>query len=94
MLGVLYTARGRLWLPLSVHTGWNFFQYFFGLPVSGMVNFQYFMNASREGPAWFVGGGFGIENSLLTIFLVLGISGLLLYRVRTMGKIINPYWKK
>lgn len=94
MLGVLNTAGGRLWLPLPVHTGWNFFQYFFGLPVSGMDDFQYFMNASREGPDWFVGGGFGTENSLVTILLVLGISGLLLYRIRTMGMIIKPGWKK
>jgi membrane protease YdiL (CAAX protease family) len=94
MLGVLYTFSGRLWLPLSVHTGWNFFQYFFGLPVSGLDDFQYYMNASREGPAWFVGGGFGIENSLLTIVLVLGLSGLLIFRVSTMGRIIKSFWKK
>ena len=94
MLGVMYTIKGRLWLPLSIHVGWNFFQYFFGLPVSGVVDFQYFMNASREGPAWFVGGGFGIENSFITIFLILGLSGFLLYRVRIMGKIIKPFWKR
>ena len=94
LLGILYTSSGRLWLPLSVHTGCNFFQYFFGLPVSGMDDFSYFLNASREGPAWFVGGGFGIENSLVTILLVLGLSGLLIYRVRAMGKFRRPFWKK
>jgi membrane protease YdiL (CAAX protease family) len=93
LLGALFTYRGRLWLPLSVHVGWNFFQYFFGLPVSGLEDFQYFMNASREGPAWFVGSGFGMENSLITIFLVLVLSGLLLRRIITLGQIRKPYWK-
>ena len=94
MLGVLYTLNGRLWYPLAIHFGWNFFQYFFGLPVSGIDDFQYFMDASRNGPDWFIGGGFGIENSLLTIFLISGLSAFLLYRASIGRKIIKPYWKK
>jgi membrane protease YdiL (CAAX protease family) len=94
LLGVLYTISQRLWLPLAVHVGWNFFQYFFGLPVSGNENFQYFMDATREGPVWFVGGGFGIENSIIAIVVILGLSAFLLYRTRAAGKMIRPYWKK
>jgi membrane protease YdiL (CAAX protease family) len=94
MLGVLYTLSGRLWYPLAIHFGWNFFQYFFGLPVSGVDDFQYFMDATRRGPEWFIGGGFGIENSLLTIILISGLSVFLLYRASIKGKIVRPYWKK
>lgn len=94
MFGVLYTISGRLWYPLAIHIGWNFFQYFFGLPVSGMDDFEYFMDASRDGPAWFVGGGFGIENSVLTILMILGLSAFLIYRIRITGKYIKPFWKK
>jgi len=94
MFGVLYTISGRLWYPLAIHIGWNFFQYFFGLPVSGMDDFEYFMDASRDGPAWFVGGGFGIENSSLTILMILGLSAFLIYRIRITGKYIKPFWKK
>ena len=94
MFGVLYTISGRLWYPLAIHIGWNFFQYFFGLPVSGMDDFEYFMDASRDGPVWFVGGGFGIENSVLTILMILGLSAFLIYRIRITGKYIKPFWKK
>ena len=93
-LGVLYTMRSRLWLPFALHVGWNFFQYFFGLPISGKDDFKYFLEASREGPEWFVGGGFGIENSVLAIVLILGVSIYLLNRARVQGRIIKPYWKK
>ena len=94
MLGVIYTIRGRLWYPLAIHVGWNFFQYFFGLPVSGLDDFEYFMDASREGPAWFVGGAFGIENSVLTILMILGLSAFLIYRIRITGKFVKPFWKE
>ena len=94
MFGVLYTISGRLWYPLAIHIGWNFFQYFFGLPVSGMDDFEYFMEASREGPEWYAGGGFGIENSVLTILMILGLSAFLIYRIRITGKYIKPFWKK
>jgi len=94
MLGVLYTISGRLWYPLAIHVGWNFFQYFFGLPVSGLDNFEYFKDASREGPEWLIGGGFGIENSLLTILMILGLSAFLIYRIRITGKFVKPFWKK
>lgn len=93
-LGALYTIRSRLWLPLAVHVGWNFFQYFFGLPISGNDNFKYFLDASREGPEWFVGGGFGIENSVLAIVLILAVSIYLLYRARMQGRIVIPYWNR
>lgn len=93
-LGALYTIRSRLWYPLAVHVGWNFFQYFFGLPISGNDDFDYFMNASREGPAWYAGDDFGIENSVLTIILILGFSIYLLYRAGMQDRIIKPYWKR
>jgi membrane protease YdiL (CAAX protease family) len=93
-LGVLYTIRARLWYPLAVHVGWNFFQYFFGLPISGNDDFEYFMIASREGPAWFVGGDFGIENSVLAIILILGLTIYLLHLARKQDRIIQPYWKR
>ena len=93
-LGALYTFRSRLWYPLAVHVGWNFFQYFFGLPISGKDDFHYFMDASREGPEWFVGGGFGIENSVLAVVLILGVSIYLLYQARMQDRIIKPYWKR
>jgi len=93
-LGVLYTLKSRLWYPIAVHIGWNFFQYFFGLPISGKDDFVYFMETSREGPAWYAGGAFGIENSVLTVILILGLSIFLFYRARQQDMIIKPYWKR
>ena len=93
-LGVLYTLKSRLWYPIAVHIGWNFFQYFFGLPISGKDDFVYFMDAHREGPAWYAGGDFGIENSILTVILILGFSIFLFYRARQQDRIIKPFWKR
>ena len=93
-LGVLYTIRSRLWYPLAVHVGWNFFQYFFGLPISGKDDFVYFLDASRKGPTWYVGDGFGIENSVLTIVLILGFSIYLFLKARQQDRIIKPFWKR
>ena len=52
------------------------------------------MDASREGPEWLIGGGFGIETSLLTILMILGLSAFLIYRIRITGKFVKPFWKK
>lgn len=92
LLGVLYTFTGRLWYPISFHIGWNFFQYFFGLPVSGTSDYDFFMEASRQGPEWFTGGGFGIEDSLLTILLVFGLSAWLIVRIVKTGRMVAPFW--
>jgi len=92
LLGALYTFTGRLWYPISFHIGWNFFQYFFGLPVSGISDMEFYMISSREGPEWLAGGGFGIENSLITIGLVMGLSVLLVVLISKKGKMVLPFW--
>jgi membrane protease YdiL (CAAX protease family) len=36
LLGLAYTVTGRLWLPIGIHTGWNFAEgTIFGTGVSG-----------------------------------------------------------
>ena len=92
LLGALYTFTGRLWYPISLHIGWNFFQYFFGLPVSGISDMEFYMTSSRSGPEWLAGGGFGIENSLITIGLVLGVSFWLIALISRRGKLVRPFW--
>lgn len=63
MLAAGYLTTGRLGLPMGLHLSWNFFQNFFGMPVSGQTRF--FVGAvltrNATGPEWVTGGAFGPE---------------------------------
>jgi hypothetical protein len=43
---------------------------------------------------WYVGDGFGIENSVLTIVLILGFSIYLFLKARQQDRIFKPFWKR
>jgi len=67
-LGVLYLRTGSLWWASAAHLGWNWgLGYLADLPVSGLdlVNAPLVQSASR-GPAWWGGGAFGPEGSVVT----------------------------
>jgi len=62
-----YLATRRLWLPVGLHIGWNFFEgTVFGFPVSGL-NFFGLILQSNQGPALMTGGGFGPEAGLVLL---------------------------
>lgn len=62
-----YLKTGRLWLPMGIHLGWNFFQAsVFGFPASGQVS-PSLISQSPVGPDWLSGGQFGVEGSLLIL---------------------------
>jgi membrane protease YdiL (CAAX protease family) len=65
LLAWAYVRAGRLWLPMGLHLGWNFFEgYVFGLPVSGMSTAT-LVRTKVAGPALWTGGDFGPEAGLV-----------------------------
>jgi membrane protease YdiL (CAAX protease family) len=62
---------GDLWMPLGIHSAWNWGEvFFYGVPSSGQSAHGHLFNASFHGPAWLTGGAFGPEASWLNIVLL------------------------
>jgi len=70
-----YLRTRRLWLPIGLHIGWNFFQStFFGYPVSGMDDFHLILQSVEGAPNWLTGGAYGPDAGLIILpGLVLGV---------------------
>jgi len=66
-LSTSYIKTRSLWLPISLHFSWNFFQgYFYSLPVSGSSLIEPIFNAKITSENIISGGKFGPEGSLIT----------------------------
>lgn len=67
---------GDLWMPLGIHTAWNWGElFFYGVPSSGFVGRPHFLNPSFHGPEWLTGGTFGQDGTwpslmILTIWAI------------------------
>ena len=77
-LAYAYLRTGRLWLPIGLHIGWNFFQGpVFGFPVSGLASTRLLVH-SNNGPLLITGGSFGPEAGLI-ILPTLALGAYLIY---------------
>ena len=77
-LSYAYLRTCRLWLPIGLHIGWNFFEgTIFGFPVSG-IDLQGLVRQFNTGPAIITGGGFGPEAGLI-LFPGLALGSILVY---------------
>ncbi|HAH22665.1 MAG TPA: CPBP family intramembrane metalloprotease [Prolixibacteraceae bacterium] len=87
LIGQPYLYTKRLWLPIGLHLGWNFFQGpIFGFNVSGHVTSSLFTQSRTADTIW-NGGPFGFEASVLSlVFQTMAIFGLWWY-FRNKGKI-------
>jgi membrane protease YdiL (CAAX protease family) len=66
-LAYAYLRTRRLWLPIGLHIGWNFFEStVLGFPVSGMSLFR-LIEHTIDGPEWLTGGAFGPEAGLVLL---------------------------
>ena len=80
MLGIYYVHRRNLWLPISLHFSWNFFQGpIFGFEVSG-VEVTGAITQNIQGPDLITGGTFGFEGSVIATLLMLIAIVLLHYK--------------
>jgi membrane protease YdiL (CAAX protease family) len=74
----------RLWLPIGLHIGWNFFEGpIFGFTVSGM-DFSQMIHQTNVGPVLITGGAFGPEAGLV-ILPAMAISAAMIW-IYTGGK--------
>lgn len=72
-LGLLVLKTKSLWPAIGLHFAWNLTQgHLLGLPVSGIVLNEYWLQVVLEGPTWLSGGEFGPEGSVLTSAVLLG----------------------
>ena len=85
---VAYALTKSLWLPIGIHTGWNFTQVLWGTRVSGADMFGAYAEASIEGPDWATGGGAGIEGSYFCIAVVVLITLAMYMLARKKGVVI------
>lgn len=87
-LALAFVLSRNLWLPSSLHAGWNFALLAFGLAVSGR-DFPTPIAAAVSGPEVWVGGIYGPEAGLLTT-LLWGLVTLTLGYVAVRRKRIVP----
>jgi len=87
LAGLLFSLTKRLWLPIFFHAGWNWAQASLGVAVSGIEELPSFIESSLEGPELMTGGAFGPENSIITVALVLILSGVTYYLTNRKGNI-------
>lgn len=80
IMAYAYLATRRLWLPIGLHIGWNFFEGpVFGFPVSGLDTFK-LIQINVSGPELVTGGAFGPEAGLvLLVGLALGFLLIFIY---------------
>ena len=85
-LCVAYWRTRSLWLPLGLHTSWNWIQgAVLGSPVSGITKItpDPVLRFADAGPAWLGGGPYGIEGgAACTLALIL--STLFIWRTRLL----------
>lgn len=68
---LMLRRTGDLWLPLGLHSAWNWGEmFFYGAPVSGETVQGHLLSPSIHGPAWLTGGAYGPEASWLNIVLL------------------------
>ncbi len=72
LLAYAYLHSRTLWLPLGIHFGWNFaLGVVYGLPVSGLRDFNVLVRSTASGSTMLTGGTYGLENSLTGACVIL-----------------------
>jgi len=80
LFGLLYLRSGSLWLPIGLHTAWNFTQVLFHVPVSGLtVPFPTPFTTTLTGHRLIAGGTFGPEGGVVVSVLALAVIALVTY---------------
>jgi uncharacterized protein len=74
--GAVYMATRSLWVVMGFHTAWNFLQgAVFGVAVSGNgAPTDSLLKPLIQGNSWLTGGAFGIEASVISVVLGLGLA--------------------
>ena len=88
--GAAYLATRRVWLCIGLHAGWNFtLGHVFSSAVSGHARTASLIAGRLDGPDWLTGGAYGLEASVPTLVLLLGVGAWLLARARSQRHLIT-----
>ena len=94
MLGAAFALTGRLWLPIGIHTGWNFAEgSLFGTAVSGNDSGATAIKAKLVGTELLTGGRFGPEASIVSVIVLLVATAILVWRIVKLGRVEPPIWR-
>lgn len=92
LLGGAYMMTRSLWLPIGLHAAWNFTQgYLFGVPVSGIPE-RGLVTAKLSGPALLSGGPFGLEASIIAVFVCTAAGVWFVWSAVSRGQLVYPWW--
>jgi membrane protease YdiL (CAAX protease family) len=92
LVAAAYLATRSLWLPIGLHTAWNFFEGpVYGARVSG-IEMPTLLDARFPGPAWLTGGAFGPEAAVPTMLLGSALGAFFVVRAVQRGQIFTPRW--
>ncbi|MEP7341005.1 MAG: type II CAAX endopeptidase family protein [Acidobacteriota bacterium] len=85
-LSLAYLKTRSLWLPTTLHFGWNWTMgAVFGLPVSGLLIPQHSILVSTSGaPLWLTGGSYGPEGGAAATIVVIA-SSIFIWRANWLG---------
>ena len=95
LLFAAFVYTRRIWLVWGIHWGWNFFQDgVFGMPNSGITELPSWIQPIIQGPGWITGGVFGIETSVISVFLSLVVGLIILKAAIEKNQIVLPIWNR
>ncbi|HEX7191213.1 MAG TPA: CPBP family intramembrane glutamic endopeptidase [Thermoanaerobaculia bacterium] len=70
LLALAYETFGRLWFPIGIHVAWNVFSGpILGYDVSGYIPSHQLFRTIGSGNVLVTGGTFGIEGSVVSVFV-------------------------
>jgi uncharacterized protein len=95
LLAAAYMLTRRLWLSIGFHMAWNYTQsaIFSGI-VSGNDPQQGLIRSTVKGPDWLTGGNFGVESSVLALFLCTTTGIVMLVMAVKRSRVRPPIWKR
>jgi membrane protease YdiL (CAAX protease family) len=94
LLAAMYLATRRLWMAIGFHMLWNYVQsaVYSGI-VSGGVVLPGLLQQKTEGPTFYTGGSFGMEQSVFALILCTATGIVMLVIAMRRGHIKPPPWK-
>jgi uncharacterized protein len=95
LLAAAYLVTRRLWLAIGYHMLWNYVQsaVYSGI-VSGGVALPGLLKQRTEGPTFFTGGSFGMEQSVFALLLCTAAGIVMLVIAMRRGHLVPAPWQR
>ena len=95
LLAAAYLVTRRLWMAIGFHMLWNYVQsaVFSGI-VSGGVSLPGLLQVKIDGPTFYTGGNFGMEQSIFALVLCTITGGVMLMIAMRRGHLVPAPWNR